>query len=49
MSTTGDPFADFNGISDFSEVVSGSINTLAAVLKNRVVSFVNGGDTYGLD
>ena len=39
-----EPFAKFDGISDFSDVASNTVNTLAAVLRNRVNSFINGGD-----
>jgi len=44
-----EPFVDFDGISDFSEVVTNVINTVAAVVRNRVDSFINGGDLYGVD
>ena len=40
---------NFDGLSDFSEVVTNVINTVAAVVRNRVDSFVNGGDLYGVD
>ena len=49
IESQAEPFTSFVGISDFSEVASNTVNTLAAVLKNRVMSFINGGDTYGLD
>ena len=49
MESKAEPFCEFNGISDFSEVVTGTVNTVAAVVRNRLESFINGGDTYGLD
>ena len=42
------PFSDFNGISDFSHVVTNVINTVAAVVRNRVESFIDGGDLYNV-
>jgi hypothetical protein len=39
----------FDGLSDFSEVVTNVVNTVAAVVRNRVDSLINGGDLYGLD
>ena len=41
--------ADFDGVSDFSQVMSGTVNTLAAVIRNRLESFINGGKTYKLN
>ena len=37
------PFALFDGLSDFSELATGIANTAAAVVRNRLLSFVNGG------
>ena len=34
-------------MSDFSQVIQGTANTLAAVIRNRLESFING--KYGLD
>lgn len=39
-----EPFTKFDGISDFSEVLSNVVNTGAAVVKNRLKSMINGGD-----
>lgn len=49
IDAAAEPFVDFDGISDFSEVVTNVVNTVAAVVRNRVESFVNGGDLYGVD
>ena len=49
VESQSDPFTSFVGVSDFSEVASNTINTIAAALKNRLESFINGGDLYGLD
>lgn len=49
IDSAAEPFVDFDGISDFSEVVTNVINTVAAVVRNRVDSFINGGDLYGVD
>ena len=43
------PFASFNGISDFSEVITNVVNTLSAVLRNRLESFLDAGDQVGID
>jgi len=44
-----EPFTNFDGISDFSDVVTNVVNTVAAVVRNRLDSFINGGDLYGID
>ena len=44
-----EPFTKFDGISDFSEVLSNTVNTGAAVVKNRLKSMINGGDQYPID
>jgi len=49
LTSAAEPFADFDGVSDFSEIVTNIVNTLAAVVRNRLESFVNGGDEYFLD
>ena len=49
VNSGAEPFTKFDGISDFSDVVSNVVNTVAAVLRNRLDSFINGGDTYGVD
>ena len=49
VESAAEPFAKFEGISDFSDVVSNTVNTLAAVVRNRLNSFINGGEQYGLD
>ena len=38
------PFVDFNGISDFSLVATNVVNTVAAVVRNRLESFIEGGE-----
>lgn len=38
------PFCDFNGISDFSQVATNVVNTVAAVVRNRLESFIDGGE-----
>lgn len=43
------PFSDFNGISDFSQVVTNVVNTVVAVVRNRVESFIDGGDLYHVE
>ena len=43
------PFASLDGINDFSQIATNVLNTVAAVVRNRVESFVNGGDQYGVD
>ena len=42
------PFTEFEGISDFSQVVTNVINTVAAVVRNRVESFIDGGELYNV-
>ena len=37
------PLTYFDGLSDFSELATNLVNTAGAVVKNRLVSFVNGG------
>ena len=37
------PLALFDGLADFSELATNAVNTAAAVVRNRLVSFVNGG------
>ena len=49
IDAVAEPFCNFDGISDFSDVATGTVNTVAAVVRNRVASFINGGDDYGLD
>lgn len=49
LTSAAEPFADFDGVSDFSDIVTNIVNTLAAVVRNRLESFVNGGDEYFLD
>ena len=44
-----DPFANLTGINDFSQVVTGTVNTLSQVVRDRIISIVNGGPLYGLD
>ena len=43
------PFTNFNGISDFSRVVTNVVNTVAAVVRNRVESFIDGGELYNVE
>ena len=43
------PFCDFNGISDFSQVATNVVNTVAAVVRNRLESFIDGGEQYHVD
>jgi len=49
LDSVAEPAANFEGISDFSDVVTNVVNTVAAVVRNRVESFINGGDLYGID
>ncbi len=49
IESVAEPFVNFDGLSDFSEVVTNVVNTVAAVVRNRVESLVNGGDLYGVD
>jgi hypothetical protein len=44
-----EPLTKFDGISDFSDVVTNVVNTLAAVVRNRLDSFINGGELYSID
>ena len=43
------PFVDFNGISDFSLVATNVVNTVAAVVRNRLESFIDGGELYNVE
>ena len=45
LSQQAEPFCNYDGISDFSEVVTNTVNTFAAVVRNRLLSIVNGGPT----
>jgi len=47
--SAAEPVAEFEGISDFSDVVTNVVNTVGAVVRNRLESFINGGETYGVD
>lgn len=49
IESVAEPLVNFDGLSDFSEVVTNVVNTVAAVVRNRVESLVNGGDLYGVD
>ena len=49
LEAVAEPFCKFDGISDFSDVATGTVNTVAAVVRNRVASLINGGDVYGVD
>ena len=49
LSVSAEPLCNFDGLSDFSEITTNVINTVAAVVRNRVESFINGGDLYALD
>ena len=42
LDSVAEPFAHFDGISDFSEIATNIVNTLAAVIRNRLESFING-------
>ena len=35
------PLAIFDGVSDFSEVVTGLLDTVGAIIRNRLVSIIN--------
>ena len=48
-SSLHEPFSSFDGISDFSSVSTNVLNTVVGVLRNRVISMVNGNDLYTLD
>ena len=43
------PFCNFDGTNDFSQILTNLVNTAAAVIRNRVDSFINGGDMYNFD
>ena len=49
IESTPEQFCYFDGISDFSEVVTNLANTLAAVVRNRLESLINGGELYPVD
>ena len=49
INSTAEPFCAFDGISDVSSITTNIVNTVAAIIRNRVVSFVNGDENYGLD
>lgn len=49
IESLAEPFSDFNGISDFSEIVTNVVNTLVAVIRNRAESLINGGEQYPID
>ena len=44
-----EPFCSFDGISDFSQVATNVVNTVAAVVRNRLESLINGGELYSVD
>ena len=44
-----EPFCAIDGLSDVSELTQNIVNNLAAVVRNRINSFINGGETYGLE
>lgn len=49
INSTAEPFCQFDGISDVSSITTNIMNTVAAIVRNRVVSFINGDEKYGLD
>jgi len=46
IDSLAEPFCKLDGISDFSQVATNVINTLAAVVRNRVDSFINGSELF---
>ena len=49
INATAEPFSHFDGINDFSQILTNVVNTVAAVVRNRAISFINGGDMYPMD
>ena len=43
------PFCEFDGISDFSQVATNVVNTVVAVVRNRIESFIDDGEHYHVD
>ena len=44
-----EPVVNFDGVSDFSDLATNVVNTLGAVVRNRLESLVNGNDEYPVD
>ncbi len=49
IETAAEPLVNFDGLSDFSEVVTNAVNTVGAVVVNRFESIINGGNMYDVD
>ena len=49
ISSQAIPFSSFEGISDVSDLTTNLVNTIAAIVRNRADSFINGNDLYGFD
>ena len=48
-SSIAEPFCAIDGLSDVSELTQNLVNNIAAVARNRINSFINGGEKYGLN
>ena len=47
--SVAEPFCAIDGLSDVSDLTQNLVNNVAAVVRNRINSFINGGEKYGVN